>query len=172
MKFEGQCFRGHDPTWSFSPISGGGAAKAGGRFNRKGEPTLYLSLAIVTAINECMQGLTQRLQPLTICEYEVDCEPIADLRTDVGRDALGVEINDLACPWLTYQRTGKEAPSWLVTDKLKGEGYAGMLVPSFAFGARADDFNLILWRWGPDLPTKVMVFDPSGRLPKNQLSWT
>jgi RES domain-containing protein len=60
----------------------------------------------------------------------------------------------------------------LVTDKLKGEGYAGMLVPSFAFGARADDFNLILWRWGPDLPTKVMVFDPSGRLPKNQLSWT
>lgn len=153
-------------------MSGDGAAKTGGRFNRKGEPTLYLSLAIVTAINECMQGLTQRLQPLTICEYDVDCEPIADLRTDAGGKALGVEIDDLACAWLTYPRAGKDAPSWLVTDKLKADDYAGMLVPSFAPGAGADDFNLILWRWGPKLPTKVTVFDPSGRLPKDQLSWS
>jgi RES domain-containing protein len=29
----------------------------------------------------------------------------------------------------------------------------------------------VLWDWGPDLPHKVTVFDPSGRLPKDQLSW-
>jgi RES domain-containing protein len=28
-----------------------------------------------------------------------------------------------------------------------------------------------LWRWNGSLPHKVAVFDPSGRLPKNQLSW-
>ncbi|HEX3677352.1 MAG TPA: RES domain-containing protein [Sphingomicrobium sp.] len=172
MRFKGQCFRGHDPTWSFSAISGDGAAKAGGRFNRKGEPTLYLALDIVTAINECMQGLTQRLQPLTVCEYDVDCEPIADSRTEAGRKALSIKLDDLACPWLTYLRAGKDAPSWLVADTLRVEGYAGMLVPSFAPGAGADDSNLILWRWGPKLPTKVTVFDPSGRLPKDQLSWS
>ena len=171
MRFEGRCFRGHDPAWSFSPLSGDGAAKTGGRFNRKGEPTLYLALDIVTAVNECMQGLTQRLQPLTICEYDVDCDPIADLSDDAARKALGVQPDDLASAWLTYHRAGKDSPSWLVADKLKTEGYAGMLVRSFAPGARADDCNLVLWRWGPDLPTRVTVFDPNGRLPKDQLSW-
>ena len=45
-------------------------------------------------------------------------------------------------------------------------------IPSFANGATADDQNLVLWRWGPDLPHQVMVYDPTGKLPKNQLSWT
>jgi RES domain-containing protein len=35
-----------------------------------------------------------------------------------------------------------------------------------------DDRNLVLWRWGPDLPHKVTVYDPTGKLPKNQLSWS
>jgi RES domain-containing protein len=89
LKFTGRCYRGHDPTWSFTPLSGDGAAKTGGRFNRKGKPTLYLSLDIMTSVGECTQGLTQRLLPLTMCEYDVDCEPVADLRDDAGRDRHG-----------------------------------------------------------------------------------
>jgi RES domain-containing protein len=157
--------------WSFSPISGEGAAKVGGRFNRRGEPTLYLSLDIMTAVGECTQGFTQRLPPLTMCEYDVDCEPVADLRTEVERDALGVAIDDLACAWLGFLRAGRDAPSWLVVDRLKADGYAGLIVPSFVPGAGPANCNLILWRWGADLPTRVAVFDPSGRLPKDQLSW-
>jgi RES domain-containing protein len=38
-------------------------------------------------------------------------------------------------------------------------------------GARASDHNMVLWDWGATLPHKVLVFDPSGKLPKNQLSW-
>jgi RES domain-containing protein len=171
LRFKGRCYRGHDPTWSFSPISGEGAAKTGGRFNREGEPILYLSLDVITAVGECTQGLTQRLQPLTMCEYDIDCDPIADLRTATHRTALGVELDDLACAWLDFLRAGKEAPSWRVVDKLKAAGNAGMLVPSFFPGAGSDNCNLILWRWGRDLPAQVSVFDPSGRLPKNQLSW-
>ncbi len=45
-------------------------------------------------------------------------------------------------------------------------------VPSFANGATPDDHNLVLWRWGSDLPHKVMVYDPTGKLPKNQMYWT
>jgi len=47
-----------------------------------------------------------------------------------------------------------------------------MLVPSFVPGATADDLNLVLWSWSERAPRQVSVFDPSGRLPKDQLSWT
>jgi RES domain-containing protein len=58
-----------------------------------------------------------------------------------------------------------------VVRRLLAQGCAGALVPSFARGSTADDENLVLWRWGPDLPHRVMVHDPTGKLPKNQLSW-
>lgn len=172
MRFEGRCFRGHDPAWSFSPVSGEGAAITGGRFNRKGEPTLYLALDIMTAVSECTQGFSHRLQPLTMCEYDVDCAEVADLRDEDGRKLHGVELADLACGWLTCLRDRREAPSWLVADKLRNEDFCGILVPSFVPGAPVVHHNLVLWRWGHDLPHKVTVYDPSGRLPKNQTSWT
>lgn len=149
--------------WSFSPLSGQGAAKTGGRFNRKGEPTLYLSLDIMTSFGECTQGLTQRLHPLTMCEYDVDCDPVADLRTEAGRTNHGVADDDISCAWMSHMRRGSEAPSWLVADRLKKEGFVGMLVPSFVPQATVDNCNLILWQWGDELPTSVKVFDPTGR---------
>lgn len=171
MRFAGRCYRAHDPAWSFSPLSGAGAAITGGRFNRKGEPALYLSLDVMTSFGECTQGFTKRLQPLTMCEYGVDCEGVADLRDDAARAAHGVSRDELGCAWLSFQLAGKDAPSWLVADRLRASGAAGMLVPSFVPGATDANVNLVLWRWGPDLPHKVEVYDPSGRLPANQLSW-
>ena len=56
--------------------------------------------------------------------------------------------------------------------RLITNGCSGVLVQSFANGATADDQNLVLWRWGPDLPHKVMVYERAGKLPRNQLSWT
>ena len=67
---------------------------------------------------------------------------------------------------------GRQPASWRVVRRLLGSGGAGLLVPSFANGATSDDQNLVLWRWGPDLPHKVTVYDPTGKLPKNQLSWS
>lgn len=143
----------------------------GGRFNRRGEPALYLSLDVITAIGECTQGLTRRLHPITMCEYDVDCENIADLRTNVSRSRHRIDLADLACPWLTYQLAGRNAPSWKVAARLKATGYAGIIVPSFVPGAAQSSHNLILWKWGPNPPHRVQVFDPGGRLPKDQLSW-
>ncbi len=157
--------------WSFSPLSGEGAAKTGGRFNRRGAPTLYLSLDPMTAIGECTQGFSQRMMPLLLCEYDVDIARVADLRDDAGRSAHRVSLEDLGCPWLKHARAGTVAPSWRVAERLRRKGYAGMLAPSFFPGATAANTNLILWRWGPDLPDKVIVHDPTGRLPRDQLSW-
>ena len=67
-------------------------------------------------------------------------------------------------------RPRREPESWGVVRRLMADGAAGVLVPSFANGATKDDQNLVLWRWGPDRPHKVMVYDPTGKLPKNQLS--
>jgi len=126
----------------------------------------------MTSIGECTQGFSQRLRPLTMCEYDIDCDGIADLRDDAGRALHGVTWGELDCSWLSDLRAGRDALSWLVAGRLREAGYSGILVPSFVPGATADNNNLVLWRWGPDLPHRVMVHDPSGRLPKNRLSWS
>lgn len=172
MRFNGEAFRAHDPNWSWTPLSGAGAALKGRRFNWPGLETLYLSLSYATVFREVSAGFAHRLTPYVLCSYDVDCEDIADLRTDAGRAALGVALENLACAWGDALIAGREPASWGVVRRLLADGHAGMLVPSFANGAADDDHNLVLWRWGPDLPYKVDVYDPTGKLPKNQLSWS
>jgi RES domain-containing protein len=116
-------------------------------------------------------GFPHRLDPLTICSYEVDVDDVVDLRTDPDRTAAGVTLAELGCPWELDLAEGREPASWRIAKQLIAGNAAGILVPSFARGARPDMHNLVLWTWRPDLPHRVNVFDPSGRLPKNQLSW-
>ena len=80
-------------------------------------------------------------------------------------------VVERAGPWGADGVAGRAPGTWGVVRKLCGAGVAGILVPGFANGATEDDQNLVLWRWGPDLPHRVTVFDPTGKLPKNQLSW-
>lgn len=170
MRFIGTCYRAHDPRWSFRPLSGEGAAIRGARFNPKGVPALYLGLSIMTAIKEISQGFAHRLDPTVLCSYDVDCTDIVNLTTEEGRKDATIQLDDMASAWGTALAENKRPASWTIYDKLIAQS-AGILVPSFAPGAEAQDINLILWTWGPDLPHKVQVFDPSGRLPRNQLSW-
>jgi RES domain-containing protein len=171
LRFARECFRAHDPRWSWAPHSGDGAAQAGGRFNWKGLPTLYLSLSPITALRETSQGFGHRLDPLVLCSYDVDCEDVVDLSDAASRATAGVDVADLACAWALDLVDGRRPASHCVVERLLKNGAAGALMPSFANGAGADH-NLVLWRWGPDLPHRVKVYDPSGRLPKNQLSWS
>ncbi|QJP13843.1 RES domain-containing protein [Starkeya sp. ORNL1] len=172
MRFSAECFRAHDPNWAWSPLSGAGAALKGRRFNWPGLEALYLSLSFNTVFREVSAGFAHRLTPYVLCSYDVDCEDIADLRTDADRASLGVALDDLACAWGDALIARREPASWGVVRRLIADGHAGILVPSFAHGATVDDQNLVLWRWGPDLPHKVAVYDPTGKLPKNQLSWS
>lgn len=171
MRFVGTCYRAHDPRWAFEPTSGEGAAIRGARFNPRGVPALYLALAVMTAVKEANQGFARRLDPCVLCSYDVDCADIADLSTGQGREEHGVLIEDMACAWALALAQGRRPQSWAIHDRLRARAIAGIIVPSFAPGAGADDRNLVLWDWGPDLPHKIAVFDPNGRLPKDQLSW-
>lgn len=171
MRFQGICFRAHDPRWAFRPLSGDGAAFRGARFNPKGMPTLYLALDPITAIKEANQGLAHKIEPCVLCSYEVDCEDIVDLTTERGRVEQGLEWADMSCAWFAFLAGGKEPPSWPMVRQLHDAGNAGILVPSFAPGAVESDTNLVLWTWADSLPHRVTVFDPGGKLPKDQLSW-
>lgn len=171
MRFIGDCYRAHHPAWAFSPLSGAGAAVHGGRFNARGVPALYLALTIDGAVAEASQGFAFRMEPLTLCLYAVDCADLVDLRTSSGRDAAGVSSDALSCAWFLDVAEGRTPASWSLASRLASEGAAGVLVPSFARGAKADAANLVLWRWGEHAPHRVAVHDPSGRLPESQLSW-
>jgi RES domain-containing protein len=171
LKFRGVCYRAHDPRWSFAPSSGVGAAIHGGRFNPKGVPALYLALDAMTAIKEANQGFARKIEPCVLCAYDVDCEDIVDLRSDEARTAAGVVPQDMASGWFSFLAENREPPSWRIARRLINEGAAGILVPSFAPGAVSGDDNLVLWDWSDRPPRRVAVFDPGGRLPKNQLSW-
>jgi RES domain-containing protein len=170
LRLQSIFYRGHDPQWAFTPLSGDGAAIAGGRFNPIGVPALYLAATIDTMIVEITNGFAHRMEPLTVVNYDVDVSDIIDLRTDDGRRAADVELADMSCAWRLELVNGREPASWRIANRLR-QTAAGILVPSFANGARADMHNLVLWTWGPDLPCRVTAYDPSGRLPKSQLSW-
>ena len=172
MHFAAICYRAHDPRWAFSPLSGEGASTHGGRFNPAGVPALYLALSVEGMFVEMGHGFARRFDPLTVCSYDVDVEDIVDLRSDATRRSAGVALSAMACAWMADRAAGREPPSWTIARSLIDGGAAGILVPSFAHGARPDMANLVLWQWGPTLPHRVTVHDPSGRLPKDQRSWS
>lgn len=172
MRFIGTAYRAHDPRWSFSPLSGAGAATHGGRFNPKGVPALHLTLDILSAIREAQQGLPRKIDPLVLCRYEVDCENVVDLTNPGVLLDLLISPADLAGGWLLSAQAGETPASWDIAKRLIASGVTGVIVPGFAPGVTSVDRNLVLWRWGPDLPCQVSVHDPSNRLPKNALSWS
>lgn len=172
MRFRWTCYRAHNPGWAFRPLWGDGAAVHGGRFNPKGAPALYLALDFATAVLEANQGFAHKLGPCTLVAYEVDCDDIADLRDDTARARRSVRLADMQCAWLALATMGKTPPSWDIATRLMANGVAGILVPSFANRAQPGASNLVLWKWGPRRPHRVRASDPSGKLPRNQLSWT
>ena len=171
MRWAGTCFRAHDPKWAWAPTSGEGAASKGGRFNPIGTPALYLALTVEGMFLEMGHGLAYRFEPLTACTYDVDVTDVVDLRTARDQLAERTSRDELACAWAYDLSNGKKPASWRLAERLIRDGAAGILVPSFATSAREAMANLVLWKWGPDLPHKVVVHDPSNRLPKDQSSW-
>ncbi len=170
MRFRGLVYRAHNPQWSWTPLSGEGARRRGGRFNRPGVPALYTSLAPLTAIREA-QPLGRPMQPLTLCAYQVDAEPVFDAMDAESRRALKLTEADLACPaWEAEMRIGAVPASQALADRLIAAGYAGMEVRSYAAGASPEDLNLVLWQWNSDRPVRVILIDDEGRLSGDRTS--
>ena len=105
------------------------------------------------------------MQPLTLCAYEVDVEPLFDATDQARLDETGADQAELACEtWESDMLRGEVAASQALAERLVAAGYVGMRVRSFAVGANSDDLNLVLWRWGNEHPIRVAVIDEEDRL--------
>lgn len=163
VRFEGQVYRALNPRWAADPLSGEGVRLHGGRFNRRGTPALYTSLSPVTAMREAQQA--GGFQPITLVAYRLSASGVFD-GTDVeSLEAAGTSAAALADPgWREATRARGLAPTQELGERLLREGFAGLIVPSYAPGAETGDGNLVLLRWNSSPDDLLTVIDDEGRL--------
>lgn len=163
MRYTGSLYRALNPIYAHEPLSGRGAALYGGRFNAKGTPALYTSLDVMTALREANQA--GGLQPTTLVSYEADIGRVFDTRDVAALSAEGMDDAALADnTWRDQMKATGEARTQAFSRELSTKGYDGLLVRSFASGAGADNLNLVLWKWGPALPSRLRLVDDEDRL--------
>ena len=161
----GRFWRMLAPRWAWDPISGAGAARAGGRWNVPGQAALYLSDSHTTAIAEYQQDLPR---PGTLTAYDVDARAILDLTDPSVRQAIGVDEQFLRQPWKHIRDVERRRPPcWDFVVAATTAGWQGLRVPS----VQASGMNLVLWRWNETDAPVVRHIDPFGDLPRNQSSW-
>lgn len=163
LRYEGKLYRALNPVYAREPLSGRGAELYGGRFNRKGMPALYTSLSIMTALREANQ--VGNLQPTTLVSCDADIEQVFDSRD--GKALLAYQMDAAALAdttWRDHMNKAGEARTQAFARRLLDNGYAGLLVRSFAPGATHEDLNLVLWRWGPEPPSRLHLIDDENRL--------
>jgi RES domain-containing protein len=145
-RYAGPLYRALNPVYAREPLSGRGAELYGGRFNAKGTPTLYTSLDPATALREANQ--VGSLQPTILVSYKADLGPIFDTRHQDGLDRYGATEAMLADPvWRMKMLDGQLVPTQELARALNADGFAGLLIQSFAKGASSSDFNIVLWGW-------------------------
>jgi RES domain-containing protein len=139
------------PRWQHAPLSGEGAARHGGRWNRPGHAALYMSETIETAFAEYQQEIGVR--PGTFVAYDVVGAQVADLTR-----AEEVSREELLAPWKEAAFVRKVDPaSWRLVDQLRPRA-DGVRVPSAQY---QDGVNLVLWRWNESGGPKVTYLDPN-----------
>ena len=160
--YRGPLYRALNPVYARMPLSGRGAELHGGRFNPKGTPALYAALDPVTALREASQ--VGSLQPTILVSYRAELAPIFDTRETAQLAAYGMTSEALANPsWRLAMLEGQRVQTQDFARALIAEGYAGLLVRSFAKGSVDTDLNLVLWRWA-EAGCSLEVVDDEGRL--------
>lgn len=163
MDFKGHLYRALNPVYARAPLSGRGAQLHGGRFNPKGMEALYASLSIQTAIREANQAGS--LQPTTLVSYAAEINNVFDSRDPVALTAYDMTASSLADDsWRDQMKAGGKSASQQFAERLVSDGFNGLLIQSYAPGAAAGDLNLVLWKWGEGVPSKLALIDDEGRL--------
>ena len=159
-------WRAFVPRWAHDPLSGAGAARFGGRWNRVGQPCLYAARELSTAWAEYNQGFVQH--PATIVRLILDGARLADLtRPDVlARFGMSRAVHETE--WRAELDAGRVPATHRAADRLGGEGFDGVIYPSFMSPGGT---CVALWRWNENAGPRLAVTDPEGRLPKGPASW-
>ncbi|MFT6253684.1 RES family NAD+ phosphorylase [Sulfitobacter sp.] len=161
-RYTGPLYRGLNPIYARTPLSGHGAELYGGRFNAKGIPALYTALDPATALREANQ--VGNLQPTILVSYAADLGPIFDTRDEDALKRYCMTADFLADPaWRTKMLDGQPVPTQDFAHSLIAGGFTGLLIKSFAKGTSISDFNIVLWNWTND-DCNFAVVDDEDRL--------
>ncbi len=162
MHYKGKLYRALNPVYAREPLSGRGAQLYGGRFNPKGMAALYTSLSVMTALREANQ--VGSLQPTTLVSYEADIERLFDSRDTAALADWQMDAASLADPtWRDAMRLSGEARTQRFARALVADGFSGLVVQSFAPGARLNDVNVVLWAW-TTATSRLILIDDENRL--------
>ncbi|MGL5009731.1 MAG: RES family NAD+ phosphorylase, partial [Paracoccaceae bacterium] len=103
----------------------------------------------------------QPLQPTVLVSYHIDVTDVFDATDPAALAAYDMTPAMLAAnDW----RLHHPAPTQTLGQRLIAAGHHGLRTPSFARGTAPAAMNLVLWHWGPDLPTRVTLIDDERRL--------
>lgn len=117
--------------------SGAGAAKSGGRWNRRGIEAVYASLDIETANKEAFQDLIYRGVPLTAmmprvtAAAQINLSRVFDVSQRSVRRSIGFTRQELIGEdWRALQKAGVESWTQAIGRGCYLAGFEAMTVPS------------------------------------------
>ncbi len=155
------CYRVISPAYASQPLSGMGAARQGGRFNRPQQEALYLATDKITALAEYQQD-NPWLPPGTICTFFIRNLRVADLSKGFDPERWPPLWADYAIDWRTeWFNRHHEPTTWYMADDVLAEGLDGILFPSQAMPTGT---NLVIYQSSQRPSSQLQVYDPSGVL--------
>ena len=114
-----------------------------------------------TRCHRCFDALLVKLNP----RERDDITGLFDARDVAALASVGFAPEDLGDPaWRLRMNRGERVPTQDLAETLVGQGHCGMVVRSFAKGARADSANVVLWSWGQGTAASLELVDDDGRL--------
>ena len=159
-------YRAYVPRWAHDPLSGAGAARFGGRWNRVGQKALYAAFEQSTAWAEYNQSFVQH--PALIAALRLEAAKLADLTTPEGLAAhfAGPRLHETE--WRADLDAGRLPETHRLAARLIHAGFDGAIYPSFMSPGGA---CAVLWRWNEAQGATLAAIDPEGRLPRSPASW-
>ena len=96
--------------------------------------------------------------------YRADLGPVFDSRDMQALASYDMTPALMQAPdWRAAMLDGRPVPTQIFSNALVRDGFAGLLVRSFAKGADADALNIVLWRW-TGTTCALAVVDDENRL--------